>query len=979
VEIPSKSIENISWAPEADRLPTAGELKRLGLGSFTAIDVETTGLNPDTEQIIEWGAARFVDGRLESTFQRMVNPGKKLPQEITTLTGITDLDVKDAPSFAEVYQEFVQFWMPGVVVGHRVDFDLDFLKSSTKRLLLAKPSALFTEKLTFDTAQLARVLWHSETGYGLSSLIRSRKIKRQRAHRALEDATATGWLFLMLVKEALELDFQTVATFLRFLEGSPHPLARFFSKVGNVLAGQEMTKPISMRVSVPILEEEPEGEQLPRQAPSWGEKDFLRIFSQGGELSKVFSGFEERQQQATMAVAAHRSFRENRLLCVEAGTGTGKSLAYLAPALAWAAGKPGERRRVIVSTGTKNLQEQLFNKDLPDLKRVLPFRFRTALLKGRSNYICLNRWKGVLADPGFRLTPEERVAALPMVRWITGTHTGDMSEVSALQGATALYLKSKLGSDGGMCQGNACKENRNCFLQRARRQAHQAQVVVINHALLFSDVSNEGSVLGEYDRLIVDEAHRLEKAAVSHLGIEWSLLTLHRPLNRLYQGGRAERGILTQVKQAIGKPDEPSLIALQHEIQSAIVKLDELDSAGRQFARDFMKQVEPEKAQTPEFPIKKRYRKGEKPWNKIGELVVEVGKFYQNLIEVLGRVLELREKVKDQFPFYTEEMAGEIKSARDELIQDRENFLFLSGSDDPNWVTWYEISGAKENRWLKLQAAPLDVSGLINEALWKRLQTGILTSATLAVGESFEHLLKTVGLHLASKERVDTLLLDSPFQLDNQMAILAPSYFPSPKDGAKYVAEVSRLVESIAKIKRGTLVLFTSYQTLNEVARNIKPAMEQEGIALLVQGKDGPPEHLLRKFREDRSSILLGTDSFWEGIDVVGEALEILIVTRLPFDVPTDPWIEARSQQIDAQGGNAFRDFSVPEAVIRLRQGVGRLIRTRKDRGVVMITDSRMVSTRFGQTFVKALPTATKTMKDPHQMMTTFHRFWHNN
>ena len=593
METPFKSSNTLSWAPDIDELPTPEELKRLGLGVFTAIDVETTGLDPDTERVIEWGAARFVNGQLDGTFRSFVDPGKSLPAEITQLTGITEQDLKGAPDFAEVYHEFLQFWEPGAIVGHRVDFDLDFLKASIKRLFTERPSSVLKEKHVFDTAQLARVVWFSETGYGLSSLVRARKIQRQRAHRALEDATATGWLFLMLVKEALELDFQTVATFLRFLEGSAHPLARFFSKVGNVLAGQEIAKPITRGISIPIPKEEAEGEPVLRQAPAWGEKDFQRIFSQGGEISQAFNGFEERPQQARMAVAVHRAFRENRFLCVEAGTGTGKSLAYLAPALAWAAGKPTERRRVIVSTGTKNLQEQLFNKDLPDLKRAMPYRFRTALLKGRSNYICINRWKGVLADPGFRLTPEERVAALPIIRWITETHTGDLSEVTALQGHTAVYLKSKLASDGGMCQGNACKENRQCFLQRARRRAHQAHLVVVNHALLFSDVSNEGSVLGEYDRLIVDEAHRLEKAAVSHLGIEWSNLTLRQPLNRLYQGGRGERGILTQMKNQFGKPDNPILLKFLHGVQSAIVKVDELDNAGREFSREFLRQAKP--------------------------------------------------------------------------------------------------------------------------------------------------------------------------------------------------------------------------------------------------------------------------------------------------------------------------------------------------------------------------------------------------
>ena len=968
-----------AWTPDTSALPSPEFLEMLGLGTFTAIDVETTGIEPEKERVIEWGAARFVEGRVESVFQTLVDPGKPLPAEITGLTGITDKDLQGASNFAQAYSEFSRFWMPSPIVGHHLDFDLDFLRESIRRHVPATKSPVFHGRPVYDTAQLARALLPSEIGYGLTALVRTRKIHRPRAHRALEDATATGWLFLMLVKDALDLDFQTVATQLRFLEGSRHYIQRFLVKLGNLLAKQELSRPIRIPSVVPVPAglEEIEDEALPRQAPLWREQDYVRIFSAGGEIARAFPGFEDRPQQANMAAAVHKAFRDDRLLAVEAGTGTGKSLAYLAPALAWACATPIERRRVIISTGTKNLQEQLFNKDLPDLRLSLPFRFRTALLKGRSNYLCINRWKSVLADPIFRLTPEERLAALPLIRWVQETRTGDLSEVSAMHGQVANSVRSKIASDPGTCTGGSCKESTGCYLQRARRRALNAHVVVVNHALLFSDVTSDGSVLGAYDRVIIDEAHRLEKAAVSHLSMEWSESILFRPLNRLYQGDRLERGILAQMKQKLGNPNDPQLRRIASEIKETSDQVVRLGRHGKELCQEFLKKAESLlPSDNNGFAVRRRYRKDGSPFEHLHQMIGTVVIHYKGVINALGRVLELRGDVKEKFPFYTEDIAGELSAAKDELTRDRDTFLFLMSCEDPNWVTWYEVPGTDQRRWIKFQAAPLDVSTLIHQALWQRVRTAVMTSATLAVGNSFEHFVRTVGLELIPEDRRDTLLLGTPFNLDQQMAILAPKYFPSPKNAPQYLDEVSELVKRITATKRGTLVLFTSYQALNHVADAIRLFLDQQGITLLIQGRDGSPESLLRRFRDDRSSVLFGTDSFWEGIDVVGEALEVLIVTRLPFDVPTDPWIEARSEQIESRGGNAFMDFSVPEAVIRLRQGVGRLIRTRTDRGVVMVTDPRLISTRFGKVFVQALPTKTETIQNREQLERRFNQFW---
>ncbi len=355
-------IDAPSWVPDASSLPTPEQLRKLGLQSFTAIDLETTGIDPEREVIIEWGAQRFVDGQLDRAFQTFVQPGKPVPAEIVQLTSITDHDVADAPDFAEANRQFGEFWKSTPVVGHHFDFDLGFLKASTKRSLPHAAPYPCKGKPVYDTSQLVRVVLPSETGYGLGSLVKSRGIIHRKAHRALDDAVATGWLFLMLVKEALELDYQTVATQLRFLEGSRHPLQRFLSKLGNYLAETELTRPITrMTIGAPETVEELEEQALPTEAPDWKESDYRRIFGHGGEMSLAFPGFEERSQQAQMAVAAYQAFRDNRFLCVEAGTGTGKSLAYLAPALAWAASGKMEKRRVIISTGTKNLQDHLCN------------------------------------------------------------------------------------------------------------------------------------------------------------------------------------------------------------------------------------------------------------------------------------------------------------------------------------------------------------------------------------------------------------------------------------------------------------------------------------------------------------------------------------------------------------------------------------------------------------------------------------------
>ncbi len=789
-----------------------------------------------------------------------------------------------------------------------------------------------------------------------------------------------------------------------------------------------------------------------------------------GPLSKL-KGYEERPEQETMSARVADAFNQGKHLMVEAGTGVGKSLAYLVPAILYAK-KSG--RPVMLSTHTKNLQSQLFGKDIPFLKKNLGIEFEASLLRGRSNYLCLRKFMYTLQEASHELDDEERGQMLPVMSWAAKTAHGDVSELAAFSPEQNPALWDRLHTVGDDCLKRACPFYKRCFVYKARGLAKTADVVVLNHALVFSALNSESGTLPLYGEIVFDEAHKLEEVATDHLACEIAPRRMYRILNRLYrasQSSGAGKGLLPTllmyVDQARGefgdalhKQIYDHLIAAMQAIQPA--------NDGSEIFFDFVREwtetpeVPDDEAPQPFVPFERgrggrtmgapaafSNRSGKdaggpsfgaprkKPFQSSDDrkryaasrLKPEAAEQFKTgkeaAISGLGKLRQGLERLEEDFPEIrkrpvqrSRELMQEISAQTgflQELIGDIE---FVVKGDEPNYVYWSERWG---KRGARMVAAPLDIAALLHGQLYEKKRSIILTSATLSVRDaeagdaaglapfipqrrvveeeanwdelqdlpgsssvltrskaqittrsvvphfedsttphpkSFEFLKLRFGLSYCSPDKLNEMLLGSPFDYEKQCRLYVPTFLPEPGGGREkeYTTQFSAMVAELAIASGGrALVLYTSYSALDASATILRKMLAPEGIEVLAQGRDGSREALLSSLKAGGRRILLGTASFWEGVDVRGDALSLLIIHKLPFAVFTDPVIQGRCEMLEAAGKDAFLHFSVPNAILKLRQGFGRLIRSKQDKGIVILADKRVVTKRYGAAFLRAL------------------------
>jgi len=953
---------------EEKQAESLGWLSGLGLQEFVALDLETTGLDAERNQIIEIGAIRFRDGKESERFEQMIDPGEPLEPFIVALTGLTDENLRGQPAFSTVAPSLLEFIDSSPLVGQNVSFDLEFLAAAGKRLSGHRSRAnpfVFANHEVLDTAQLGRIFWPEWPRFGLASMAERFGVKQEVAHRALADARTAGHVLCRMIEMLPGRIWEAMARDLAFLIGGTFNRSEhFFGRISTMAEGRKAPSESHFeKGGIDATEKYVEATPpCPRE-----------IFGQNGRLKKVLAGFEWRPAQLQMAEAMQMALERNQILLCEAPTGIGKSLAYLVASALWTMEAPEEGRQVVVSSHTKALQEQLHRKEMR-IVQGLGIPVGSAVLKGRENYLCRRRFQNLIREAPVRLPDEDRMRLMPLVRWAATTATGDISEIGGFQPSAAPWLWSQVCNDATSCSGSSCGAAKGCFFQRAKERAANAQIVFINHALLFSDPSRFLQKPSPLRKLVLDEGHHIERAVVSASRIELNSFNLRSRLMRIVEE-RGERGLLMRLGAPGGRKK-------RHHDEATELLAELRDMVGRLYLaiRSYFEELAMSLPLEGDRRLSKiRFRQGD----QISRIIAAKGALllggWRELIEKLQELLRGLQESRDDGRL-PKELLLELRSSIDGLAEVKENLGKILEAGDDEWVFWIQIYGG-DGRTVSLHGCPIAIGSDLQKAFWPLMDTAAITSATLSTQGTFDHCRESLGLEDLPPERLHEEILPNPFTLSKQMRLLIPVYLPHPRrDSENWVSAMEEMTaEVVRRFRRGTLILTTSLELVDRLGASLMPVAQASRRTVLVQGRDGAPAELLEEFRQRKDAVLVGAANFWEGIDVIGEALEILILTRLPFDVPTEPWIAARMERLADEGKDAFYHFSLPEALLRLRQGLGRLIRHRQDRGIALIADSRVFSARFGAIIREGLPVTPQAVTSPSELWQLCYEFFGEN
>jgi len=906
--------------------------------SIVAIDIETTGLDENRDSIIEIAAVKFKGNRVEEEWSSLINPNRHIPEFITGLTGIDDAMVRQSPHFRDVARALEAFVGDAPIVGHSVRFDLGFLQKQIP----------FPTNEVIDTYELAAVLLPNASRYNLGSLGKELGILLPATHRAMDDAKVTMAALNRLFDIASDLPLDLVAELLRLSEPLTWGASYVFEEVMRSHIKEGIQPKKDNQKKGPLFDNHRNPPLENPEAPvALDLEEVASILEYGGPFSQYFEAYEHRPEQVEMLKAVTNALSNGKHLLVEAGTGVGKSVAYLIPAAMFAI---RNNTRVIISTNTINLQDQLIQKDIPDLRAALNIDLRAAVLKGRANYLCPRRLDN-LKHFGPRNVDEMRVLAKVMIWQLTDV-SGDRNEIN-LNGNAEREVWTRLSAEDDACTTETCLKRTGgaCPFNRAKNASQTAHLLVVNHALLLSDIATGSKVLPDYSYLIVDEGHHLESATTNALSFRLTQFDLERMLKEV---GGSNTGILGRVLGETHEVLRPSDFGLlQQRVNRATDAAFRLEQLNREFFTavggfiSLLREGQPQSNYSwqarvlPSTRTLPGWDEVEISWDGAGETLALL---LNGLTEIHKAASELFANGHDQL----EDVIGDIGNIYRRLSEAHANISGMISKPNEGQIYWLELN-PNGNR-LSLNAAPLRVGELIEKYLWHEKASVVLTSATLTAHNEFQYLRNTLGA-----DEADEIQLGSPFDYESSTLLYIPNDIPEP-NAAGYQQTLDRAIITTAKAIGGRmLVLFTSYAALKKTSAAITGPLASEDIFVYEQGDGASPNALLESFKSTERAVLLGTRSFWEGVDVPGVSLSVVFITKLPFDVPTDPLIAARSEMYE----DSFNEYYLPEAILKFRQGFGRLIRTSSDRGVVAIMDRRVLTKQYGRLFLESLPGCT--------------------
>lgn len=924
------------------------------MDKYTIVDLETTGhASSNGDRIIEVGIVVVEGDKIVKTFSSLINPEQKIPTFISKLTGIEDKDVEDAPTFLEKAAEVYDLFKDSYLIAHNVPFDLGFLNAE-----LVENGQQMLGNSTIDTVELARILLPQAPSFKLGQLAEYLGITHDDPHRALSDAIVTAKLLLLLKEKLNNLPYEAIQHLLKIeprLKSDLHSLLRKLEREKALSIQVEprytMYRGMAFRTQQDIEKESPE------HSISFG--DYLdAIYEIDGTLSKQMIGYEKRDGQREMSEVIHDAFTSQKHAIIEAETGTGKSLGYLLPAIYDAV---FNKQRIIISTYTTHLQQQLLEEEIPLIEKLVSFPFQTALLKGKHHYLSLEKLQKELENPDLGNYDIALTKAMLIV-WITETKTGDIDEIQLP--SSGYFFYNKVSTEGEAYIDSKSAWSKHSYYQQAKKQAMQADVVITNHALLCTDIFNDYQFLPTYEKIIIDEAHHLESTASRHYGLKLDYVNMQYTMTEL--GSTEEDHFIHRIMNNHPALKRENIFKWNDLYEKMKYELDDL------FRQIFQYVIDKQKYKKSFSDIGRvQYRfdpaeEGPTKWNVIKEMASRLTFFLRDSIQELAifdKVIGVEKKSnksdKEQLKFYMQQLQGYI----DKLEQ-----LFLTESS--NNVNWIEIEMYGAKNAVYLYSEPTDISNLLSVDFFEVKESVVLTSATLTMRDSFKFIENRLGLDDAE---ILTKKIDSPFSYADQVQLLVPNDFPDivHKNLDEFIYSTCEAILSLAEITKGRmLVLFTSFDMLKKSYYLLKDIMDLEEYMLIAQGiSSGSRARLKKNFQTFDQAILLGTSSFWEGVDIPGDDLSSLVIVKLPFQPPNHPTYEARAKNLEAAGKNPFFDLSLPNAVIRFKQGFGRLIRSSNDRGIVLVCDARIIKARYGKYFTESIPKVPTTYDSTRNLM----------
>ena len=921
----------------------------LKLDRFIAFDFETTGLQVETDRAIEVAAIMFKDGKPAEKFVTLINPQIPISDLIADITGITNEMVTEAPLEKEIIDDLFEFLGDYPIVAHNTPFDLSFLRAMAER-----HNKDFIERKCYDTLTLSRAFLFFQPTHNLSAVSEYFNLSSEGAHRAEKDTENCGEVFIELVHEVASYNLDLISNIITFLNPFEVHNKDLFINIGNLLTKKGNLK--TAIVSSELAKPQNKNIFFHDAKTNINTTNSVDVFGENGLLNQTFDSYELRPNQINFSEYVDNILSgQGGIGVIEAGTGLGKSMAYLYPAIKYSHDNSNENP-IILSCYTKHLQDQLFNNDLPTLTKAIDTSIKAVLLKGRNNYLCKTRLRWLINSSDKMLSGEEAMNLLPVLVWLEHTSTGDLDECPGFSNGFTYRLMGLIQSEQGFCTSSICAKHDGCFFGPLRKVAYQSNLIVVNHALLISDAQSKSNIddsmgfLPENNAVIIDEAHNLPKAAYHQLTLSFD----HRSLNYVLDRIDPKHNHSVRWNNKLR-----TIAAIHSKFEISRSTLSGLVEEGRDIIKIFFDKMtsnayhhfDPNSKYSTKIIIddlNEHFTPLEKELNELKSALHSLRNHIRKLREDLLDIDETREDFIELHQLFDRSEG----SLSDILILTES----ITSNQNKEYVYWYEgnfrtISGATQ-LILTVNMAPIQPGIELANSIFKSIDFCILTSATLRTKLSFDYFLNRVGLDSVEFDDVSSTVYESPFSYNDQV-----TYFQyAGNDSQRPDIIAKTILHCHRKFNKRMMVLFTSRAQLDNTSQLLRQLSHKADLPIFAQKRQTSRMGLIRGMKQVKNGILLGTNAFWEGVDLPGDLLEVLMIIKMPFDVPTEPTVKAYGKMIEERGGNSFMDYALPESVIRFRQGFGRLIRTTYDEGIFIVMDDRIINKRYGISFSESIP-----------------------